>query len=296
MVSRRELLEEAIRRLEGAEISSPRVNAERMLGEVLQCSRAELYAYPEASVDETEKFAFSRLLERRLRHEPLQYILGYTDFYGLRLGVTPAVLIPRPETEQVVEKALGILRGISRPRVLDAGTGSGCIALALKKERADAEVWGCDVSQAALKVAKANAYANELDVSFIAADIKSDSFVEKAPAELDVLISNPPYIPEGERASLAAEVREFEPSVALFTGDDPLVFYYRLAEAGKKLLVDGGWIVLETHSETGHEAAELLERSGYMDVRLDRDYGGWPRILYGRWISGSASPTSIRDD
>lgn len=287
-------MKEAVGRLAAAEIASPRVNAEWMLGEVLKCGRAELYAFGDAPVDSAARSAFGKMLERRLRHEPLQYILGYAQFYGLRLRVTPAVLIPRPETEQVVERAIGLIREVSAPRVLDVGTGSGCIALSIKHERADADVWACDVSSAALDIARENAAVNELTISIIAADVTSDAFFLTAPAELDLLVSNPPYVPENERASLAAEVRQFEPELALFSGDNPLLFYYRLAEVGRKLLRNGGWIVLETHSETGPAAAELLEQAGYFDVMLEKDYAGRPRILYGRWSSAQLRGRAIK--
>lgn len=214
--TRRSLVEHAVRVLEEAGIEDARRNAEWMAEEVFQCSRLALYMGSEESVSTAEVQRVERMVSRRIVREPIQYILGHADFYGLRLHVTPDVLIPRPETEQVVERALGLLRDVQCPRVLDIGTGSGCIPLALKHERPDATVFACDISERALCVARGNALRLRLDVTFFQADVLNDTFAEQAPAGLDLVISNPPYIPHQEADSLEPEVVAHEPHLALF--------------------------------------------------------------------------------
>lgn len=282
MRTRRTLIDEATERLESAGIANPRRNAEWMLCEVLGCSKAALYAGASDGVGDAAFRAFESMLDRRVRHEPLQYILGYTEFYGLRLDVTPDVLIPRPETEQVVENALGLISERSAPRILDAGTGSGCIALAIKAQRDDAIVAACDVSSAALEVARENTSVHGLEIDLIQADALAKDFVGKVSGRLDLLISNPPYVTEAELASLPQDVREHEPKLALVAPHDPLIFYRKLSDHGQLLLTPGGWIVLETHADFGRDAEEVLKRAGYEHVALRRDYAGRSRILSGR--------------
>lgn len=279
---RRSILREAAQRLEDAGISNSHKNVEWMMCEVLGCSSASLYANLEKPLSDTERKSFGSMVERRSLHEPLQYVLGFTEFFGLRLSVTPAVLIPRPETEQVVEKALTVIEGIEEPRILDVGTGSGCIALALKSARGDARIWGCDVSESALGVASSNAALTRLSVDFLRLDALAADFVEQSPRDLDLLISNPPYIAVAESASLPPEVRDYEPHLALFAGEDPLVFYRKLAEEGENLLRSNRWLVLETHADFGRQAEEILLSQGYRDVELQRDYAGRSRMLIGR--------------
>lgn len=281
---RRRLIEGGIRRLEEAGIPDARRNVEWMLGDVLQTSRAMLYAYPEREVPAAAVRSFEAMLERRRGREPLQYILGYTDFYGLRLHVTPDVLIPRPETEQVVEEALRLLTPCVAPRVLDVGTGSGCIPIALKHERPDAEVAACDVSSAALRIAGANAARHRLPIAFLQADVLAPDFSAGMPGRLDLLISNPPYVAAGDAAALEPEVRDFEPHLALFSGDDPLRFYRALVRHAPALLVPGGFAVFETHPEYGGAVRELMRAAGFQDVALKDDLAGLPRIATGRWI------------
>ena len=254
---------------------------EWILCEVLRCSRVHLFAYSETGMTEAEVLAVERMIERRVAGEPLQYILGHTDFFGLRLAVEPGVLIPRPETEQVVEAALEVIAGVEQPRVLDAGTGSGCIALAIRHQRREAAVAACDVSPKALAVARRNATALDLDVAFHEADLLADDFAERVPGQLDLLISNPPYIPDGEAGTLAREVREHEPSLALFAGDDALVFYRALLQHSSALLRPGGWLVVETHADYGADVAALYCRA-LTDVELREDLAGRPRIVLGR--------------
>ena len=280
--TRRTLLGEGIRRLEAAGIEEARRNAEWMLCEVLACSRVQLYAYGEEPVVPAQVEAFEAMLVRRARHEPLQYILGHTVFFGLRLRVTPAVLIPRPETEQVVEAALGLILERTAPRILDVGTGSGCIALALKHNRRDAEVAACDVSPDALALALDNATALELPISFFHADALAPGFPAYVPHSLDLLISNPPYIPLPEATTLAPEVHAHEPALALFSGDDPLLFYRALTRSAPALLASGGYLVFETHADYAPTVAALLEEAGFKMVTVKADLAGHPRIVSGR--------------
>ncbi len=241
-----------------------------------------MYADPAAPVEGERADRFERMVRRRLEHEPLQYILGYAEFYGLRLTVTPAVLIPRPETEELVEAALDLVDGVREPTVLDVGAGSGCIALAIKKIRPDARVFACDVSSAALEVARRNARANDLAVDFVEADLLAAGFTKSVTRGLDLLVSNPPYIAEEEAATLPADVRAYEPHVALFALEDPLAFYRRLAQVGRRLLDGGGWMALETHAEYGADVVRIVEQAGYADVSLRRDLAGRNRIVLAR--------------
>ena len=269
-------------RLEAAGIQHPRQNAEWLLAEVLGCGRAELYAYFSRSVDSDDRRRFDQMVARRVRHEPLQYILGYEEFFGLRLRVTPSVLIPRPETEEVVEVALQRLEGIDAPHVLDIGTGSGCIALAVQHERPDATVYACDVSTDALAVAMSNADALDQPVQFFEADVLRDALAQHVPAPLDLVISNPPYIPDEERPSLPTDVRDHEPGIALFTGDDPLRYYRVIARQACALLTDGGCLVLETHAHYADDVRMLLREAGFSAVRVKTDLSGRARVALAR--------------
>src|SRR5690606_1734301 len=220
------------------------------------------------------------LLARRLRGEPLQYVLGHADFFGLRLRVTPAVLIPRPETEEVAEEALRRLDGRETPWVLDVGTGSGALALALKHRRPDAEVFACDVSEAALAVAADNAKRLGLAVTFIESDVLDAAFTRAAPPAFDLVVSNPPYVPEAERDDLAAEVRDHEPDEALFVpSEDPLLFYRALAARAPDLLKPGGWLVVAPHAEHGEAVRDCFGGVGLEGATLRRDLAGRPRIV-----------------
>ncbi len=276
------LLAETTRRLAVGGVREARQNAVWMLQEVLACSRAQLLAYPERAVAAEQVRRLESLLARRLRREPLQYVLGHADFFGLRLIVTPAVLIPRPETEQVVEEALRLIQGITAPRVLDVGTGSGCIALALRHARPDAHVFACDVSADALAVARDNAENLSLPVTFFRADALAPDFAQQAPGALDLLISNPPYLPDDEAATLQPEVRDFEPHRALFTGPDLLLYYRAITGHASSLLKPGGLLVFETHADHAGAVADLLREAAFEKVQEKPDLAGHPRIVTGR--------------
>ena len=281
--TRRALLRTAVSRLERAGVEHPRRNAEWMLAEVLGCSRAALYAHPKREVASDHRAQFQRMLDRRSDHEPLQYILGYEEFFGLRLRVTSSVLIPRPETEEVVEEALCRLEEIDRPRVLDVGTGSGCIALAIQHERPDAVVYACDVSPDALAVARHNAEAHGADVHFFQTDVLSDSLADHVDAPLDLIISNPPYIPDAEAPMLPVDVRDHEPGTALFTGSDALRFYRAIARQAPVFLGPGRWHVFETHAHYAEGVGELLRTSGATAVEVKNDLSGRARIAIARY-------------
>ncbi len=276
------LLRDAARRLGAAGFSNARREAEWLLADTLGTGRAQLYAYPERGARPEAQRAFEDRLRRRLSGEPLQYILGYAEFYGLRLAVTPAVLIPRPETEQLVEKALHGLAPVRRPRVLDAGTGSGCIALALAHERSDAAVHACDTSAEALAVAHRNARRLGLGVRFEQADLLRPEVAEQLPGGLDLLISNPPYIPDAERDALPDEVRAYEPPAALFSGGDPLIFYRALAGLARRLVKPGGQVALETHERYAKDVQALFAGPSFDGAEVVRDLAEKPRILMAR--------------
>ena len=218
--------------------------------------------------------------------EPIQYILGRGHFMGMELRVSPAVLIPRPESEELVAWALELAAAMGKPelRMADACTGSGCLALAWQQARRADAVLAIELSPEALTIAAQNAQEQDLPIHLLQADVLSAE-VEKAvmPATLDVLLSNPPYIPEAEHASLHQNVRDHEPHMALFVPDgDPLLFYRRLAQLGLLWLRPGGVLVVELHHLQGPACAALFRQMGLADVELRKAFNGQDRLLMGR--------------
>ena len=281
-MTRRSLLRSAAERLENKGIDDARRTAEWIVCEALSIERTALIAHGTDEVAPEAETLVDAMVTRRLGGEPVQYILGHADFYGLRLDVTPAVLIPRPETEAVVEEALRRIRTFEAPWVLDVGTGSGAVALAVKHERPDAEVFGVDVSHEALVVAAHNAARLGLDVAFVGADALRPAFADEVPAMFDLVISNPPYVPEAEARELQVEVREHEPHQALFVPDaDPLVGYRALAGHADRLLRPGGWLVAETHADFGADVRKLWAASG-LEAEILPDLAGRDRIAVAR--------------
>ena len=283
------LLREAVQRLEAAGVASARRNATWLLETALGARR--VLSRPEAEVPPAEAAAFRVLVARRAAREPVQYVIGEADFYGLTLAVTPAVLIPRPETEEVAEAALRRLPGPAAlagrgPWVLDVGTGSGALALAIRHERPDAEVVAADVSEAALAVARGNAERLGLPVTFVHADALKPAFADGLPPLFDLLVSNPPYVPAAEGPGLEPEVRDHEPALALFVADDPLVFYRALAGHARRLLRPAGWLVVETHADHGQAVAALFAEAGLIETAILRDLSGRERIGIGRQPAG----------
>ena len=281
-MTRRALVDSATARLAAAGVESPRRTAEWIVEDVTGAGRLALYTAA-AEVGPGEAARVEEMVARRATGEPVQYVLGHADFYGLRLEVTPAVLIPRPETEAVVEEALRRLRAFEAPWVLDVGTGSGAVALAVATERPDAEVFAADVSPDALAVAAANAERLGRAVTFVEADALRPAFADAVPPTFDLVVSNPPYVPEAERAGLQREVREWEPEGALFVPDaDPLVFYRALAGHAERLLRPGGWLVAETHADHGAAVAALWGGAGFEEAAVLPDLAGRDRTAVAR--------------
>ncbi len=277
--SRQALLDRARRRLAEAGREVPRRMAEWLLLDVLDCDRGQLYARASEPVQPADARQFTAMVDRCVRGEPMQHVLGYASFRGLRIDVSPAVMVPRPETEEVTGAVLDAIASVEAPRVLDVGTGSGCIALACKHERPDAVVTAWDVSSEALAVARTNAQRLDLEVHFERVDLFAEPLQEPLAAPVDVLVSNPPYIPDAEAEDLPAVVREYDPPTALFAGEDPLRFYRRLAERAPALCVPGGAVVFELHADYAEATAQVARDAGLCDVRIADDLSGRPRIL-----------------
>jgi len=265
------------------DVPSPRLNAELLLLFVLSRERAYLYAHPERELTPDEQSNFDEVIRERARGCPTQYITGHQEFWGLDLLVSPAVLIPRPETEHVVETVLELVKeyrfdGPGRLRLLDVGTGSGCIALALASELPHAEIHACDISEEALEIARVNAARLALGGKVLFR--KSDLLSVYAGEQFDFVISNPPYVGEGDADKVQKQVREFEPKVAVFSGREGMEIYRRLVPEVHKHLRPGGWLVAEIGYSEEENVRSLL--SGWADIQVTADLQGIPRVIAAR--------------
>ncbi len=228
-------------------------------------------------IDTPSKEKIKEIVGRLKRYEPIQYIFGETEFYGLKLKVNPAVLIPRPETEELVQWILESNKP-EAPKILDIGTGSGCIALALKKNIKPAEVTAVDISEDALKAAAENADNLRLEIHFQRADFLN--FRERKWENFDLLVSNPPYVRQLEKAQMQPNVLEHEPGKALFVSDaDPLVFYRETGEFALQYLNSGGQLFFEINEQFGSEIKELFQRPEFKNIRLKKDINGKDRMF-----------------
>ncbi len=277
----KQALAAAVDRLEAAEVGSPRLNAEVLLMFVLGVNRAYLYAHPERVLTSEEDDRYEEVLAQRATGRPSQYITGHQEFWGLDFVVSPAVLIPRPETEHLVETVLELAQQHTFRRVADIGTGSGCIAVALAKEFPQAEFTAVDLSRDALEIARANAARHQMErrISFLESDL-----LEKLPKNhFDLVVSNPPYVGENERDKVQKQVRDFEPKMAVFSGSEGLDIYKRLIPQAHAALVPGGWVVMEMGFSVEERVRALL--AGWEDVRVTHDLQGIPRVIAARRAS-----------
>jgi release factor glutamine methyltransferase len=218
--------------------------------------------------------SYAELLERRRQGEPIQYITGETEFYGLPFRVTPDVLIPRPETEHLVEKVLELAANFAAPRIVDVGTGSGCIAITLAHKLTHAAITAIDLSTVALTVARDNAKRNGVDLRFLEGDLLAPVAGER----FEIVVSNPPYVPTADRESLSVEVRDYEPAQALFAGEDGLEVYRRLIPAAFDALIPSGFVVLEIGYGQSPAITEMLARCGFAQIEFVPDLQGIPRV------------------
>jgi release factor glutamine methyltransferase len=269
---------DAERRLAAAGVEAPWVDAELLAEKALGLSRTELYLDPGRALSEEESVELDRLLDRRAGREPLAYVLGEWGFRRLTLKVDRRVLVPRPETEVVVQRCLDLLADVAEPAVLDVGTGSGAIALAIADEHPAARVTAIDVSADALELARENAEATGLDVVFEQRDV-----LEGLTGTYDLVVSNPPYVTPEEIEQLEPEVRDWEPRIAT-VGEKHTA---AIADEATRVLVPGGHLVLEVADGRAGEVLRLLRDRGYDEVRAGRDLTGRDRVAEGRWSSAS---------
>jgi release factor glutamine methyltransferase len=282
-VQLKDVLTSAVDRLTAARVGSPRMNAELLLMFTLECDRAYLFAHPERELTVEEQDRFEESLSQRAQGVPTQYITGHQEFWGMDFIVSPAVLIPRPETEHVIETVLQLVEkddggkaSLPGPiQIVDLGTGSGSIALALAKELPRAEIHATDISAAALDVAHANAARHQLEnrIHFHQTDLLQGF----DPGTFDFVVSNPPYVGESEEDEVQLEVRKFEPRNAVFAGPTGLEVIERLIPQAHTMLKPDGWLVIEISGSIAHGVKRLL--NDWRQVQIVNDLQGIARVV-----------------
>ncbi|MGB7555367.1 MAG: HemK/PrmC family methyltransferase [Candidatus Korobacteraceae bacterium] len=312
----KQALASAVERLDAADVGSPRMNAEVLLMFVLGADRAYLYAHPERDLTPEQTARYEEALAQRATGMPSQYITGHQEFWGLDFVVSPAVLIPRPETEHLVEAVLELARGIQRPKLVDVGTGSGCVALALAHQLPDAEVYAVDLSAEALEIARANAVRLQLDkrVRFVRCNVLEpavDQNLSVIPSEdfspspvilsedfspsrrtptlapsflcdFDFVVGNPPYVALSEADKVQQSVQKFEPRMAVFAGENGLEVIGPLVEQAHAALKPGGWLAMEIGYSMRDDVVNLLSPTMWDDIRVVPDLQGIPRVVAAR--------------
>lgn len=262
--------------LRDAGIAEHRREVSSLLAFVLQEDAAFLIAHPEFELSEELVVALGHVIERRAAHEPFQYITGRQEFWGLEFEVTPDVLVPRPETEILVERAIALLSTIERPRILEVGVGSGCISVSILHSLQNATAVGTDISTAALRIAAGNAVRHNVDKRIVLHE--GDLFASVA-GRFDVAVSNPPYVPDAQIGSLQAEVRGFEPRVALSGGVDGMEIIRRIVARAPQVLVPGGSLLLEIGFDQVSRVTPLFEPMVWAQIEVFPDLQGIPRIV-----------------
>jgi release factor glutamine methyltransferase len=242
-------------------------------------NRLMLAVNQDLRLSESEMLIFHDACKKISQHVPVQYVIGKTDFCGLSFEVNASTLIPRPETEQLTQLILKKLPNVP-VRIFDIGTGSGCIAIALKKARPDCEIFACDISKEALQIAQKNADTHNVSVQFFHHDILSDDPLDIP--KIDVIVSNPPYVCFSEKGEMRPNVFLHEPETALFVkGDDPLLFYKAIAKLAGNQLTHCGKIFFEINEKFGNEVAKILQEHGFVDTTVENDFRGKARFVWG---------------
>ena len=265
-------LRQGVDLLNDAAVPAARLTAEVLLSHALKRRREYLYGHPEEELSEVAWIHYGRYLHERLQGKPTQYITKEQEFYGRPFRVSPAVLIPRPETEHVVETVVRVAPRARR--AVDVGSGSGAIAVTMAAELKHAEIWGTDISADALQVARENAELNQTTVNWVQCDLLS---ALKA-RTFDVVVSNPPYVPDGDQEDLQAEVRDYEPAVALYGGPTGNEIYARLIPEASRVLKPGGWLVMELGYRSLAAVQAMLGQQWH-NVEDVADLAGIPRVL-----------------
>lgn len=254
--------------------------AKTLLTDVFHLSALDLYAGKDSDFSSENLSRIDDIIRRLKSYEPIQYIIGETSFYGLKFKVSPSVLIPRPETAELIDWIISDYKGISNVKILDIGTGSGCIPVSLASvmERPVVSAW--DISYEALEIAKMNSVCNDVNISFSRVDVLGNDIPD---INVDVIVSNPPYIGESEKGNMERNVLDWEPEIALFVPDEePLIFYRRIAELGLFVLSERGCLYFEINQLYGKETVEMLYSLGYKDVELRKDMSGNDRMIKAR--------------
>jgi release factor glutamine methyltransferase len=244
----------------------------------IACTKTDIVSREGETINTADLNMLNNALQKLLKQEPVQYVVGEAWFYNLKFKVTNAVLIPRPETEELVLEVIHFLKNSKGKKVLDIGTGSGCIPISIKKNVPTANVFALDICEAALEIARANALANMTSITFQKINILDEVLFASLPS-FDVIVSNPPYIPENEKQLLAENVTKYEPHLALFVpNQDPLIFYKKIAHFAKTNLNVNGRIFLEVHEDLAQETASIFRTENY-DVTIKKDMQGKNRML-----------------
>lgn len=262
-------------KLRYAGIEEASLDARLLLEEVCGTDRNTLLVHGDKEVTEEQRECYVNYITQRCRHIPLQHILGYQEFMGLRFAVSPAVLIPRQDTETLVEEVMRFLH--DGMHILDMCTGSGCILLSLLKYSNDCVGVGCDLSADALKVAAENAAALGIEAEFLQSNL-----FEEIKGRFEVIVSNPPYIKSGSIKELMEEVREHDPMMALDGGGDGLFFYRKIVASARDYLYPGGMLFFEIGCDQADEVSGLMQDAGYKDITVCKDLAGLNRVVSGR--------------
>lgn len=261
-------------------IDSPRTNAEILLANILNCKRLDLYLRFDQPLKETEVELYRQFIARRGKYEPVQYIVGNTEFFGLTIEVNPSVLIPRPETEILVETILNKSNTMNGARILDIGSGSGNISIALGKNLPDAEIISLDISEEAINLAQHNANKNNVsNIKFVNGSIISNGILSDQ--QFEIIVSNPPYVSIEEYPKLQKEITLYEPVNAVTDNEGGLKFYRKISEFSMERLVDGGSLFFEIGMGQLNDVSSIMKENGFNEINVVKDYQQIDRVIYG---------------